>query len=255
MYLLEEVAKATDKTLGYASFDDIYSKMEEKMGELPFKERYLYKEVHQKLKKLKGANAVIDLNQNNIEHVVKFLGFSNYDQFKKMRSAPAHPILKECVGNWYSYVRCNSGEEYVLISPVKISEEGQEIHIELKGKERNFIGKLKFEGSCVYCLLESKQDKNLHLVFNVGHSKKPNVLQGVFSGMSTAGDPIAGREVLVRRKEKIFELKNFRRSIPEMLKSKLEEDKIIGMYFKEPAQNILKGGKSSTYELIDLMKK
>jgi hypothetical protein len=106
----------------------------------------------------------------------------------------------------------------------------------------------------VYCLLESKQDKNLHLVFNVGHSKRPNVLQGVFSGMSTAGDPIAGREVLVRRKEKIFELKNSRQSISEMLKSKSEEEKIIGKYFKEVNQNILKGGKSSTYELTDLKK-
>jgi hypothetical protein len=255
MSLLGEVAKATDMTLGYASFKEIYSEMEDKMKKLPpFKERYLYKEVYQKLKKLKSAKAVIDLNQNNIEYVAKFLGFNNYDQFKKILTEPVHPILKKCLGNWYSYVRCNSGDEYVLISPVRITEKGREITMRLNGKQRIFEGVLKFEGNCIYCLLESKQDKNLHLVFNIGFVPEPQVLQGVFSGMSSAGDPIAGREILIRTEENFNKMENRRQSISEMLRSKSEEEKIIAKYFKEANQNILKGGKSSTYELTDLKK-
>jgi hypothetical protein len=222
------------------------------MGDLPFKEDYLYKRVHQELKKIKGGNSEIRLNANFIEHVVKYLSYSNYDQFKKLQLQPVYPALKNCLGNWYSYVRCNSGEEYILISPVRIYQEGREILMMLKGSERTFIGKLKFEGNCIYCLLESNQHKNLHLVLNYGFAKTPRVFQGVFSGMSTAGDPIAGREVLIWQEEKLNALKNYRRPISEMLKSKSQEEKAIGMYFKEKRQSILKGGKASTYELDDL---
>jgi hypothetical protein len=252
MRLLQEVAEKTDMTLDYASFGEIYSKMEDQMVKLPFKEEYLYKRVFLQLKKLKGDSTEIRLNAKCIEHVAKYLSYNNYDQFKKMQGQPIHPAMITCVGSWYSYVRCNSGEEYVLIAPVRIYEEGREIVMQLNGRDRTFTGKLKYEGNCIYCLLESKQDKNLHLVFNVGLTKKANVLQGIFSGISTAGDPIAGREVLVRQEGKLSLLKNARRSISELVESKREEEVLVGKYFRKAEQNILKGGKPSTFELDDL---
>lgn len=248
--LLEEVALKSGMTLEYASFKEIYSKMEEALGDLPFKEDYLYKRVMPEIKKQKK---IISLNANYVEHLVKYLQFNNYDAFLKAK--PFHPVLENCVGNWYSYVRCNSGQDYVLISPVRIFQEGREINILLKGKVRTFAGKLKFEGSCLYCLLESNEDKNLHLVFNIGFAKIPNVLQGVFSGMSTAGNPIAGREVLIRQEEKFGALQNSRRPIAELVKSNKEIEKLIGLYFSSAERNILKAGMASTYELDDLEKK
>lgn len=254
MRLLQEVAMKAEMTLEYASFKEIYSKMEEELKALPFKEDYLYKRVYFEVRKMKKATDEVRLNANYIEHIAKYLDYSNYDQFKKMQHQTFYADLEKCLGGWYSYVRCNSGQEYVLISPVRIFKEGREIFLFLKGKERAFTGRLKLEGNCIYCLLESKQDKNLHLVFKYGFASTPNVLQGVFSGMSTAGDPIAGREVLIRQKVKYNVLENHRRSIDEMINSRLEEENIIGMYFKDPLQNILKGGSASTFDLSDLKK-
>ncbi|MEO5644261.1 MAG: hypothetical protein ABIQ40_04790 [Bacteroidia bacterium] len=252
MKLLQEVAVKADMTLEYASFKEIYSKMEEELEALPFKEDYLYKRVYQEVKKMKDEYSEISLNSNYIEHIAKYLTYTNYDQFKKMQSQPFYSALENCLGAWYSYVRCNSGEEQILISPVLIFKEGREIFLQLKGPRRMFTGRLKLEGTCVYCLLESKEDKNLHLVFKFGSATKPDVLQGVFSGMSAAGDPIAGREILIRQKEKYGVLKNDRRPMKQMLESKLEDEKIIANYFKERMHCTLKGGRASTFKIDDL---
>ena len=251
--LLNEIAREAGVTLQYASFGEIYSKIEEKIPDLPFSDRYLYKQVYQPLQKLQGKNDIIRLNSNNVEHLVKYLSYTNYDQFIKVQSQPVHPVLMDFENtNWYSYVRCNSGEEYVLVSPVRFIAEGREIFMHLKGPRRTFTGKLKFGGNCIYCDLESGQEKNLHLVFYTGFAKQPDVLQGVFSGMSTAGDPIAGREVLIRQPGKLSTLQNSRRPIGEMMSSKNEEEQAVGSYFKNPAQNILKAGKASTFGIDDL---
>jgi hypothetical protein len=95
--LLEEVARKAGMTLEYASFKEIYSRMEEELGDLPFKEDYLYKRVAQEIKKLKSNNSTINLNANYVEHIVKYLLFSNYDQFLNAR--PFHPVLENCVKN------------------------------------------------------------------------------------------------------------------------------------------------------------
>ena len=122
----------------------------------------------------------------------------------------------------------------------------------MKGPNRTFTGNLKYEGNCLCCHLVSQQDKDLHLVFYAGLEQNPRVIQGVFSGISSAGDPIAGREVLVRQDEKFNMLQNFRRPIQEMLESKSAEAQIIAMYFKNPEHNILKAGKASTFSIGDL---
>ena len=134
MKLLAEVAREAGVTLQYASFGELYSKIEEKLEEkekikkMPFTERYLYKQVYQPLLKLNEKNDVIRLNANNVEHLIKYLSYLNYDQFIKAQSQPVHAILKNYINtSWYSYVRCNSGEDYVLVSPVRIYNEGREI--------------------------------------------------------------------------------------------------------------------------------
>jgi hypothetical protein len=252
--LLEELAEETGTTVDHASFEDMYYKIVEKVKKPLFKENYLYKRIYDQVKDA-NENSEVRLNAHFIEQLVKYLSYNNYSQFLRVQADPIHSILGNCVDSWYSYVRCNSGEEYVLISPVDIFKDGKEVLMKLKGGERMFSGKLKYEGNCIYCLLESKQNKKLHLVLNVGFSKKPNVLQGVFSGISTSGEPIAGREVLIRQKEKFDALKNERISIHELIGSESEERNNIGKYFMESNGNILKARQASTFELNDLKKK
>lgn len=251
--LLEALVERAGKTLAPAHVKEMHEYMLENKFKSPFGEDYLYRKIYLEVKDAdEKHNKPITLNTQNIEAIAKFLGFKSYNEFVERTNRPVHKSLENCVGSWYSYVRCNSGLDFILISPVSIYVEGGEAFMTLKGKQRTFTGKLKFEGNCIYCLLESKQEKNIHLVFSVGFSNAPNVLQGVFSGMSTAGDPIAGREVLIRQSEEFQQLKNSRKSIKEMIESDSEEEWLIASYFSLPEGNIIKARRSSTFDFADL---
>jgi hypothetical protein len=102
--------------------------------------------------------------------------------------------------------------------------------------------------------LQSGQNKNIHIVLKAGHSTEPQVLQGVFSGVSTAGDPIAGREIFIRQKLSYDKLTTERASIKDLIGSKSRESELIGKYFKNKEYNILKGGAASTFGLDDLVR-
>lgn len=252
--LMDAVARKAGTTFHHASMKKIYSELDNSLDKLILKEDYLYKQIYDQLKKLKGKNAMIGLNKRMVDQFLDYLSFYDMPEFIKALSQPEQPVLKNYEGKWYSYVRCNSGEEYVLISPVHIYSIDREMLVELRGPRRIFHGKLKRTGNCISCMMESEGDKALHLVFQVGNAQEPDVLQGVFSGMSAAGDPIAGREILIRAKsnEKFQAMENLRRPISAMIESKNEEEKAVGMYFKKPEHNILKAGRSSTFTLDDL---
>lgn len=188
-----------------------------------------------------------------INVIAEFAGYKSYDDFISS-TTEAYRALQGYIGNWYSYVRCNSGSKEVLVSPVRIYEENGQVWMELKGPVRTFKGELKLKEDCLVCLLEGNESKVLHLVFKAGFAVKPNVLQGVFSGMSTGGDPIAGREVLVRQHEHNFSnLKNARLDIPRILMSSKLEERSIGEYFKDQSVSSVKTGRTSTFELTDLL--
>jgi hypothetical protein len=139
---------------------------------------------------------------------------------------------------------------------VQISIVYRDVVMTLKGSRRNFQGKMKLQGDCIYCLLESGDTKDLHVVFKTGLESTPNVLQGVFSGLSTANDPIAGREILVRQPgvDEMKKLSNDRMSIDALLESGSDEEKIIAGYFNSIEENILKAGRSSNFQITDLIK-
>lgn len=252
--LLEKVAVDTGRTLGYVALKDIHADMEnaDPQGKVPFNEEYLYKQIYQKAQKEK-PDETVGLNPGKVEYIARFAGFTNFNHFAEYLKQPLPTFLDNCEGNWYSYVRCNSGQPYLLKSPVRIARIDTGLIIELQGKARRFKGKIKYEGQCMYCLLESGEDKNLHLVFKFGSSRDPQVLQGVFSGMSSDGDPIAGREVLVRENElRLRDMKNERLPIHDFLKSKDPGKRALGTYFREKENNTLKIQRSSTFSFDDL---
>lgn len=209
--------------------------------------------------KLRGKNKKtrdIPMYARNFEVLVHALGYSGTSEFLNGKHPSINNDLKGCEGYWYSYVRCNSGQPFVLRAPVEIAVRFRDVVMTLLGARRTFTGKMKLEGDCIYCLLESGETKNLHLVLKTGLESRPNVLQGVFSGVSTGNDPIAGREVLVRQQavSAFKDLSHDRVAIEKLLQYGNEESKIIAQYFSSAEENILKAGRSSNFEITDLIK-
>ena len=251
--LLDKVADATGEKAVHSRLQSVYDKITQKLQKnLPFTETYLSNTLYYKVHNTDG-NKEIRLSDENIEALVSFLGYDNFDQFIRSQSETIHPLLEHCKGEWYSYVRCNSGEPYLLRAPVTIFARHNSMYMNLKGKVRNFEGRVNFEGNCIYCHLLSGEDKNIHLVFRSSLSPNPWVLQGVFSGISSAGDPICGREILIKTNKTYEEMTNERIAIKEFKKGGRDE-MIIAKYFFLKDENIMKAGKSSTFGIGDLIR-
>jgi hypothetical protein len=256
MRLLEALAKETGTTLTRDSFVEMYEVMKLKNEKLPFNSwDYLYRKLFLQAKNA-SKNSMISVSSTNIAAIVKFLKYSDYEQFSRDEHPERNPVLQNCLGKWLSCVRCNSGSSHVLISPVIITAKGKEIRMELNGPVRLFEGIARLNGSCLFCMLQSGNEKNLHLVFKVGLSNEPEILKGVFSGLSSGGDPIAGREILIRHSEEnSLPFKNQRIKIKALIDSEDENQRLIGKYFNDRSKNILSGGKASTFGWEDLEEK
>jgi hypothetical protein len=138
--------------------------------------------------------------------MAKHLGFKDFIDLSRSLEQDLSPTLAACAGNWWSYVRANAGSS-IYRAPVRMFEDKTRklMRMDMKGKEREFSGRIEEKAGCISGFLESGTDKRLGLVFKIGDTRHIDVLQGVFCGMSTAGYPIAGRELLVREKSMEFE--------------------------------------------------
>jgi hypothetical protein len=256
MDLLERVAKKAGRPLTSTQLTKIQDEMKKVCGEPFFGDKYLYKYLFLPARKMeRNGGGILTLSDEYIEIIARYAEFEDYSKFLEKKDQKLPDELLSCVGVWYSYVRCNSGDMDVLASPVSIYQKANEIVVEMQGSSRSFKGEIRMERDCLYCSLKSGKGKNIHFVLKIGVALIPKVLQGVFSGVSSAGDPIAGREVLVRQELDFDKLKHKRLKISTLINSNNEEEKLIGEYFSDKQQNILKAGTASTYELNDLKKK
>jgi hypothetical protein len=255
--LLNKIAEETLLDLAHTNFTAIKERLDERYRELypskkpvAYSDEYLYRKLY--LPAQKPNRQTVSANVAIINAIAQSIGYDSFNHFTRVVDSDDNPVLKNCKGQWYSYVRCNSGQPYILRAPVLIYSEKKIMRMKLQGGVRTFIGNVVADGTCIYCMLKSSEVKNIHMVLKTGLSTRPNVIQGVFSGLSTAGDPIAGREVLVRQEKKFEELSHKRIAIAEMLKSGEHEDRVLARYFDRKESNILKAGTSSTFELGDL---
>ncbi|MEL6699808.1 MAG: hypothetical protein AAFP89_26470 [Bacteroidota bacterium] len=133
-------------------------------------------------------------------------------------------------------------------SPVSIDLYSGSLRVRLKGPHRILEGEGKLKNGCLYTTLNAS-DKVIHMVFKLGKARNPNVLQGVFSGISTSGDPIAGREVWVKaaqeNENRIFNLEN------KGDKAALPQE--VYRYFNDFGQNYIHIKRPSSFELDDLI--
>jgi len=212
---------------------------------------YLYKYISLELPKKKKGDT-LNLRDAHLDKAADFLGFKNYKDFIQSLEEPSDPLLLKCIGSYYSYVRRNAEKSVVLRSPVRVWRDKGKILFELKGPSQIFTGEVHLKHGCLFILMEAKGGKAFHHIYKIGKREQPNVLQGVFSGVSTAFDPIGGRAVLIRTDAPYISMKNATIDIPALKKSKQLEERRLAEYFKEYINNNIAPEKSYTFGLDDL---
>ncbi|HTF04386.1 MAG TPA: hypothetical protein VK826_10180 [Bacteroidia bacterium] len=255
--LLKEIGEHTKLPPVHGNFIKIYDLLKieyrkKKEADIPFRVTYLYRRLFGQLKKKGRKSKILNLNSDHLDALAFLLGYEDYAAFEEGKHSAISTILQNCAGTWYSYVRCNSGHSFIIRAPVKIYASGSEMHMELKGSQSVFTGKVIADESNIYCSLESDKGKKLFMVMKTALSRKAKVMQGVFSGVSTGTDPIAGREVFVRQDDKYENLEHQRVPVLKFLNSRSEEERSVAVYFENIENNILKAGRSSTFDLGDL---
>ena len=216
----------------------------------PIGSRYLYDTVFLRVQRARYQQAeTVNLEQAMLDSLAAYLGFHGVDEFRSTQQPLIPPEARAIEGNWYSIVRCNSGKERVLVSPVKIEVRNSATFLELSGPHRTYQGKIRWTAGSFSCFLTSKDGiKVIHLAFRLGVAKRPSVLSGVFSGISSSGIPIAGKELLVRSAEDYTEMKNLRvninqsDSIPNLITPE------IAQYFSDFEKSYIKIDSASTFD-------
>lgn len=213
---------------------------------------YLYTKIKNPIKKLKDSDS-IGLRDDQLDLVAKYVGYATFTDFVKSLSKTTDNQLDSLVGNYYCYVRMNALETVVLRSPIRISKTNDGTFLfELKGKLNVFSGEIENRHGCLFILMRANDGKEFHHVYKIGTRKKPNVLQGIFSGVSTAFDPIGGRVILIHTDESYTSLSNQRINYDSLRKSKDSDEKKLAIYFKEYAKNNLASNKARTFGIDDL---
>ena len=214
--------------------------------------RYLYKMYNSSKNAIKANEKEIGLREAYVNLIPQYLGFKSFQDYNRSRVLPIDKTLQRCVGNWYSFARANSGYPYLLVAPVQIKEDAGTIKIEMRGGKRVFTGALKKKNEIIYCSFQNDPEKVLNLVFRMGYSLNPTLLMGVFSGISTGGDPIVGRELLWRSEQDYQNMRPL--EVPLLHKSQWPSwiDPRIFHYFNTAEKNCLSGSRGNRFSLDDL---
>ena len=254
--LLQEIAEFTKLELNGKTKKKVHAILNKEYDELsgqelPFDGEYLYRSLFIEAGKREETHT-LRLKEKQINALVRTLGYEDYDNFEQHKHSQITEALSNCEGYWYSYVRCNSGKEFILRSPIEIKAQRKRMLMTLHGPQRKFMGELVADGSNLFCLLRSDKVKRLYMIFKTGLSIKPRVLQGVFCGLSTSGAPIAGREVIIKQDGNLSTLTCERVPISEWENSASEEEREIAFYFRDIHKSILKAGTPNSFNLDDL---
>lgn len=213
-------------------------------------QKYLY-EKHQKIKASKDDHARIKMQDGKVDRYAQFLGYKHMRDFIQQVDAPMDPTLESLVGNYYSYVRRNDEEGIVLRSPVRIYKIENKIMFELQGPSLHYQGEVRLRHGALYILMQAPSGKEFHHVYKIGIGKRPEVLQGIFSGVSSTFEPLGGRAVLARKTE-TEGLEPRSMSVKSLLASESLIDKAIGSYFENYHDNNLKIKRVVSFTMEDL---
>jgi hypothetical protein len=214
-------------------------------------EDYLYKKIFFVIKDMK-KETTISLRDAQLNSVARFLGFKNFRAFASAADTPVNEQLRTLTGNYIAYVRQNSTQGLIFESPVEIKESAGRFIMRLKGPSWVYEGELEVKHGCLFVLLAAPEKKSFYHIYKVGTIRNPRVIQGIFSGVSTAFDPIGGRVVLLKANDHQQNLKNRAIPIADLKKSTVPEHKKLAAYFKEYTKNNLSINKVVSFGLEDL---
>lgn len=214
-------------------------------------ENYLYSKIFLVIKR-KKPDDIIRFHDTPIKNILRFLGFENFGAFIQYIENPVPKQLQQYTGNYYSYVRRSLDVGTVFRSPVRIYEQKGNVWAELRGARLTYTGEVKFREGCLFVPLISSSGKAFYHIYKVGNSVAPQVLQGTFSGVSNAFDPIAGRAVLVKTKNDFDKLENAELKIEDMMESSSIEERCLADYFREYSENNLAIKRTYTFDIRDL---
>lgn len=214
-------------------------------------EDYLYKKIYYEIKDL-DEDLGLSLRDAQLNSIARFLGYKNMVTLVAGLEAPADDQLKSLAGSYYMYVRQNSNKGLVFQSPVEILESEDKFLLRLKGPSWTYEGEVKIRHGCLFVLLVSPEYKSFYHIYKIGTRRSPPIIQGIFSGVSTAFDPIGGRAVLLKVNEPFASLKNKAFNIDELSGSPDSGQKNLAIYFKEYSRNNLSINKVVSFGPEDL---
>jgi hypothetical protein len=223
-------------------------KMSEMIDNDEVSQGYLYTASRKLQKAQREKREDVDLNEKNLEPIAVFLGYDSFFAFETWLSNPSDKELSKYEGQWWSYVRANEGN-YIFRAPISIYPDPEKgMYLKLKGEQNVFIGKVEMLAGCLFCELRAGNNKKLYIVMKGSTNEKFSVLQGTFSGISSASRPIGGKEVFIREDKLKFE---------DMKWEKTEIDKNgydprINRYFWDPKESCIKIEKMSAFDISDL---
>jgi hypothetical protein len=214
-------------------------------------EDYLYKKIFYEIRHLDG-NHELSLRDAQLNSVARYLGYKNALAAVSAFERPVDEQLLSLTGNYYVYVRQNSSKGLIFQSPVEIKETDGSFVLRLKGPSWTYEGDMKIKHGCLFVLLESPEAKSFYHIYKIGTRRQPKVIQGIFSGVSTAFDPIGGRAVLLKVREPFSALKNHAYSTDDLAHAPFPEGKTIAHYFRDYSKNNLSINKVVSFDIEDL---
>lgn len=216
-------------------------------------EGYLYKNIFRgKELAKKKKQKTLRLHESNLDTIARHLGFRSFAAFTEAADNPLDPVTASLEGRYYCYVRRNARQTVVMRSPVRITRSNSVMQWELTGPLQHYKGILRLQHGCVFVLMESDGGKIIHHVYKIGTREKPEVMQGIFSGVSTGFDPIGGRVVLVRIDDAWENLTRGELSVENLKQSTLPWEQTMVDYFEKYGENNLLCRKSATFTYADL---
>ena len=214
-------------------------------------EDYLYKKIFYEIRGL-DHDLDLSLRDAQLNSVARFLGYKNMLALIASFEKPLDEQLQSLVGSYYIYMRQNSSKGLIFQSPVQIRQSEEKFILWLQGPSWKYEGELSIKHGCLFVLLVSPESKSFYHIYKIGTRREPKVIQGIFSGVSTAFDPIGGRAVLIKVNEAFDNLENRAFTAEEMSNSAMPEGKILAAYFSGYAKNNLSINKVVSFGIEDL---
>ena len=214
-------------------------------------EDYLYKKIYYVIRDM-DKDSELSLRDAQLNSIAAFLGFRNIMTLVVSLDSPIDEQLQSLVGNYYVYVRQNSSKGLIFQSPVEIRQWERKFILRLKGPSWTYEGEMQIRHGCMFVLLISPEAKSFYHIYKIGTRRDPKVIQGIFSGVSTAFDPIGGRSVLLKVNEPFSTLTNRAFTAADLTEASFPEGRILASYFRDYSRNNLSINKVVSFSIEDL---